>query len=174
MQRMVCLALLATSLAALSSVLAAGKSSMETSRRICISGVYPHLAVFNDRFTETGVGETGIGAVVPWAGKLWAVTYSSHRPQGSADRLYEIAPDLTMTARPESVGGTPANRMIHRESNQLIIGPYLIDAKGVVRVIPPSKMYGRRDVRGQSAVFGNHHARTALPVSDQGRPEAFA
>jgi hypothetical protein len=116
---------------------------METSRRICISGVYPHLAVFNDRFTETGVGETGIGAVVPWAGKLWAVTYSAHRPQGSADRLYEIAGDLSMTVRPESVGGTPANRIIHRESNQLIIGPYFIDEKGGVRVIPPSKMYGR-------------------------------
>ena len=30
---------------------------------VCISGVYPHLAVFNP------YGECGIGAVVPWAGK---------------------------------------------------------------------------------------------------------
>ena len=33
--------------------------------------------------------------------------------------------------------------MIHRESNQLIIGPYVIDAKGNVRVVPPAKMPGR-------------------------------
>jgi len=42
-----------------------------------------------------------------------------------------------------SVGGTPANRMIHRESNQLLIGPYLIDAEKQIRVIPPSSMFGR-------------------------------
>jgi hypothetical protein len=33
--------------------------------------------------------------------------------------------------------------MIHRESQQLFIGPYVIDAKGGVRVIPPEKMFGR-------------------------------
>jgi len=41
------------------------------------------------------------------------------------------------------VGGTPANRLIHRETNQLLIGPYVIDEKGNVRVVPPSKMPGR-------------------------------
>ncbi|MBM4093547.1 MAG: hypothetical protein FJ276_29685 [Planctomycetes bacterium] len=48
-----------------------------------------------------------------------------------------------MTIHPESVGGTPAARMIHRESNQLLIGPYLIDPAGRVRVIPPAHMPGR-------------------------------
>ena len=47
-------------------------------------------------------------------------------------------PHSIASTRPESVGGTPANRMIHRESQQLNIGPYFIDARGHVRAIPPS------------------------------------
>lgn len=101
------------------------------------SGIYPHLAFFNDD------GECGTGAVVPWQDRLWAITYSPHRPNGSSDKLYEIDQDLQLTIRPESVGGTHANRMIHRESNQLLIGPYLIDAERHVRVIPPAEMFGR-------------------------------
>ena len=101
------------------------------------SGIYPHLACFNDE------GECGTGAVVPWADRLWVVTYSPHSPNGSTDKLYEITDDLRMTTRPESVGGTPANRMIHRESNQLFIGPYAIDKNRIVRVIAPSRMPGR-------------------------------
>lgn len=102
-----------------------------------ISGRYPHLAVSSQQ------GECGIGAVVPWAGRLWYITYGPHLPEGSDDKLYELDRDLTPVTRPESVGGTPANRMIHRESNQLSIGPYFIDADRNVRVIPPSRMYGR-------------------------------
>jgi hypothetical protein len=64
-------------------------------------------------------------------------------PKGSSDKLYEITPELNQIVRPESIGGTPANRMIHAESQQLFIGPYAIDADGVVRTIPFSKMYGR-------------------------------
>ena len=103
----------------------------------CFSGRYPHLAVFNDN------AECGIGAVVPWAGKLWVVTYAPHAPRGGDDKLYEIDPRLRIEARPESIGGTPANRLIHRESNQLFIGPYCIDADGNVRVIPYTKALGR-------------------------------
>lgn len=101
------------------------------------SGIYPHLAMFNNQ------GECGTGAVVPWAGKLWVVTYSPHEPRGSDDQLYEITPDLMQTIRPESIGGTPANRMIHEESQQLFIGPYVIDNAGKVRVIPYKNMFGR-------------------------------
>ena len=117
--------------------------------RLKISGVYPHLAAFNEGDgipCEGRVGngiEIGIGAVVPWAGKLWMITYSPHCPQGSSDKLYAIDEKLNIEIKPESVGGTPASRMIHRESNQLIIGPYLVDKTGKVRVIPPSKMPGR-------------------------------
>jgi len=101
------------------------------------SGIYPELAYFNNE------GECGTGAVVPWAGRLWVITYGPHLPYGSSDKLYEVTPDLRQIVRPESVGGTPANRMIHKESNQLIIGPYFISAEGDVRVIPPKLMPGR-------------------------------
>ena len=107
------------------------------SRPAAISGIDPRLAMFNDE------NECGTGAVVPWAGRLWVVTYAPHRPNGSTDKLYEITPELEQIIRPESVGGTPANRFIHRESNQLLIGPYVIDAHGQVRVIPSTRMPGR-------------------------------
>jgi hypothetical protein len=102
-----------------------------------ISGIYPSLAMFNNE------GECGTGAVVPWADRLWVITYGPHLPFGSSDKLYEITPELKQIVRPESVGGTPANRMIHDESQQLFIGPYVIDAERKVRVIPPSIMPGR-------------------------------
>ena len=54
------------------------------------SGVYPHLAWFN-----TG-NECGTGAVVPWADRLWVITYSPHKPLGSDDKLYEIDDDRLM------------------------------------------------------------------------------
>lgn len=101
------------------------------------SGIYPNLAMFNNE------GECGTGAVVPWAGRLWVVTYAPHAPLESSDKLYEITPDLQQIVRPESIGGTPANRMIHGESNQLFIGPYAIGAGGKVRAIPHSAMFGR-------------------------------
>ena len=95
-----------------------------------LSGIHPQLAMFNDE------GECGTGAVVPWADRLWVVTYAPHQPKGSTDKLYEITPDLRQIIRPESIGGTPANRMIHRETKQLIIGPHVIDHNGTVRTIP--------------------------------------
>jgi len=104
---------------------------------LCISGIYPHLAAFSHS------GECGIGVVVPWADRLWYLTYPPHAPQGSSDKLYEIATDMTMTVRPESVGGTHANRLIHRESNQLIMGPYFIDAKRNVRAADLAALHGR-------------------------------
>ena len=73
-----------------------------------ISGIYPHLAVFNDGGDQDR--ECGIGAVVVWADKLWLMTYPPHRRTGSPDKLYEIDEQLRMTVRPESVGGTHAGR----------------------------------------------------------------
>ncbi len=102
-----------------------------------VSGIYPHLAMYNSS------GECGQGAVVAWAGRLWVVTYAPHAPYGSDDGLYEIDSSLHMVRRPESTGGTPANRMIHEPSGQLIIGPYFIDSTRKVRVIPYESMPGR-------------------------------
>ncbi len=102
-----------------------------------ISGIYPRLAYYNNE------GECGTGAVVPWADRLWVITYGPHLPKGSSDKLYEVTPDLQQIVRDESIGGTPANRMIHAESNQLFIGPYAIDQTGKVRTIPYTTMPGR-------------------------------
>src|SRR5690349_13462331 len=74
-------AALAVSLITASSVLAQTKHPE-------FSGIYPHLAFFNNE------NECGTGAVVPWAGRLWAITYAPHKPEGSTDKLYEITPDL--------------------------------------------------------------------------------
>ena len=100
-------------------------------------GVYPHLAYYNNE------GECGTGAVVPWQGKLWVVTYGPHLPWGSSDKLYEIDDTLGIKVRPESIGGTPADRMIHKESGQLIIGPYFIDSLCNVRALSYADAQGR-------------------------------
>ncbi|MDD4515027.1 hypothetical protein [Massilibacteroides sp.] len=102
-----------------------------------LSGIYPHLAYYNNE------GECGTGAVVPWSGNLWVITYGPHLPFGSSDKLYQITPELNQIVREESIGGTPANRMIHKESNQLFIGPYAISEEGNVRAIPYKSMPGR-------------------------------
>ena len=102
-----------------------------------ISGIYPRLAYYNNE------GECGTGAVVPWADRLWVATYGPHLPNGSSDKLYEVTSDYRQIMHKESIGGTPANRMIHKESDQLFIGPYAIDKTGKVRVIPYTVMSGR-------------------------------
>lgn len=114
---------------------------------IFISGVYPHLTTYgvysqNGAHYKAGHNECGIGAVVPWAGKLWMVNYAPHMPRGSDHKLFSIDVDLSqpMTVHPESVGGTPAGRMIHAESNQLLIAHHLIDDRGNVRTISPKEM----------------------------------
>ncbi len=104
---------------------------------ISLSGIYPSLAFFNNE------RECGTGAVVPFADRLWVVTYAPHSPKGSSDKLYEITQELEQIVRPESIGGTPANRMIHDESGQLFIGPYAIDEERNVRTIPYTEMFGR-------------------------------
>ena len=112
-------------------------ASAGSAKPLEFSGIYPHLAQFNNE------GECGTGAVVPWAGRLWTISYGPHLPYGSSDKLYEIDDNLNQTIRPESFGGTHANRMIHKESNQLIIGPYFIDADRNVRVVKSDVMPGR-------------------------------
>lgn len=98
-----------------------------------ISGVIPEAAMVADHSPRT---EAGIGALMPWADRLWAVTYVAHMKQtGSGTGLYEIDQDLTLHKHPKSVVGTYANRLIHGPSHQLFIGPYAIDTTGNVRII---------------------------------------
>lgn len=111
-----------------------------------ISGVYPHLTTYAHARANGKYGygdECGIGAIIPWQGKLYMVNYAAHRPQGSEHKLYIIDKNKNMEIYPGSVGGTPAARMIHAESNQLLIGHYLIDVEGNIRTIPIKEMPGR-------------------------------
>ncbi len=96
-----------------------------------VGNVFPHLTVYADGSTS----ETGIGALIPWANKLWAVGYVAHI-QGDGIGLYEIDEDMSWRKHPESVTGTFANRLVHWDSNQAIIGPHVIDPDGNVRTIP--------------------------------------
>ena len=123
---------------------------------VSFGGRYPHLAVSNAQ------GECGIGAVVPWAGKLWFITYGPHLPLGSDDGLYELHESLALARRPESVGGTPAARLVHRETDTLAIGPYLIDQAGSVHAIPPAEMEGRLTAHAR----GLAHADQSILVYD--------
>ena len=79
--------------------------------------------------------ECGIGALMPWADGLYAVTYNSHKKAtGTGLGLYRLDERL----KPELIhlhNGTHANRYIHHQSNQCIIGPYIIDSQGNWRFI---------------------------------------
>lgn len=80
--------------------------------------------------------ECGIGALMPWADSLWAVTYDSHmQGTGYGLGLYRIDENLK-GERVHVHNGTHANRLIHRESNQCFLGPYVIDGKGNWKHIP--------------------------------------
>ena len=97
-----------------------------------ISGVRPHLAVKAAHLPKRT--ETGIGALMPWADRLWFVTYVAHkRGTGDGTGLFSADDDMTVTKHSDSVVGTYANRMVHRESVQCIIGPHIISAEGEVR-----------------------------------------
>lgn len=79
--------------------------------------------------------ECGVGALMPWADSLWAVTYNSHKePSGTGLGLYRIGEDLK-TELVHVHNGTHANRYLHKESSQVFIGPYAIDPKGNWRFI---------------------------------------
>ncbi len=99
-----------------------------------VSGVIPSLSV------KAGLGpprsECGVGALFAWANRLWVITYVSHKSSsGVGTGLYEIDENLRMVKRPESRTGTYTNRYVHWPSNQLIIGPHVIDDKCRVRTV---------------------------------------
>jgi len=103
-------------------------------RPVQIQGVFPSLTVFAPGAGSTS--ETGIGALIPWADRLWAIGYVAHI-KGEGIGLYEIREDMTMRLHPQAVTGTFANRLVHWETKQAVIGPHVIDAEGKVRTIEP-------------------------------------
>jgi len=103
-------------------------------RPLFVSGIAPNLCLG----AELGPPRTECapGALFGWADRLWAITYvSSKSTSGVGTGLYQITPDFQLIKRPESLVGTYTNRMAHYPSNQLIIGPYAIDAERNVRTI---------------------------------------
>lgn len=80
--------------------------------------------------------ESGVGALIAWADRLWAVTYVSSRggKSGTGTGLYCIDENLDIQQVHVS-NGVYANRLLHAPSNQVSIGPYMIDMKGNFRVI---------------------------------------
>lgn len=107
---------------------------VERGPHVPISGVYPHLAVKADLLPART--ESGIGALMPWAGRLWFVSYVAHlASSGGGTGLFEVDENFTIRKHSESIVGTYANRMIHAPSSQLLIGPHVIDVDGNARTI---------------------------------------
>jgi len=136
-------AVLVLSRGALAVVLAAlvllGAASGEVPLpRVQVGGVFPHLTVMAPGVSSDS--ETGIGALVAWADRLWAIGYVAH-VKGEGIGLYEIGADMSFRLRPESVTGTFANRLVHWESRQAFIGPHAIDPEGRVRTIEALKTH---------------------------------
>lgn len=97
-------------------------------------GVVPSLAISADLGPPRS--ELGIGGLMPWNGRLYVVTYVSHKAKsGTGAGLYWIDQQMRMHRCPEGRDGTYANRFIHWESNQLIIGPHLIDPDHNIRTV---------------------------------------
>lgn len=105
-----------------------------TDAPVVISGVLPRLGV-NASLTGPR-SESGIGALMPWADRLWFVTYTAHtNTTGSGTGLYWVDPSMRLHKHPASVVGTYANRFVHLPSEQMIIGPHVIDTNNKVRTV---------------------------------------
>jgi hypothetical protein len=101
---------------------------------LSFSGVVPSLAQVADLGPPRS--EIGIGCLMPWNGKLYVLNYASHRRHtGTGTGLRVISGDFSMIKHPQAVDGTYANRMVHFASNQIIIGPHVIDANHNVRTV---------------------------------------
>jgi hypothetical protein len=99
-----------------------------------ISGVIPAYAQCADLGPPRS--ECGVGCLMPWNGRLYILNYVSHRRHsGTGTGLRVIDENFKMTLHPNTVDGTYANRFIHYKSNQLIIGPHVIDTKHHVRTV---------------------------------------
>ncbi|MHB1155391.1 MAG: hypothetical protein ACYC26_00990 [Phycisphaerales bacterium] len=101
------------------------------------SGVVPSLAQIGDLGPPRS--EIGVGCLMPWAGKLYVLNYNSHKEHsGRGVSLRRIHEDMSMELVPETRGidGTYTNRFVHHDSNQIIIGPHVIDAQHEIRTVP--------------------------------------
>lgn len=98
------------------------------------SGVVPAFAQVADFGPPRS--EVGVGCLMPWQGRLYVLNYVSHRRHsGTGTGLRVIHEDFRMERHPQAVDGTYANRFVHRESNQLIIGPHVVNTRHEVRTV---------------------------------------
>lgn len=80
--------------------------------------------------------ESGIGALMPWGGRLWFVSYTAHKAKtGSGTGLFYVDESMKLHRHEASVVGTYANRFVHDKTEQMILGPHVIDADNKVRTI---------------------------------------
>lgn len=99
-----------------------------------VSGVIPAFAQTADFGPPRS--ECGVGCLMPWNGKLYILNYVSHRRHtGTGTGLRVIDENFQMTRHPDGVDGTYANRFIHWETSQLIIGPHVIDKDHNIRTV---------------------------------------
>jgi hypothetical protein len=100
------------------------------------SGVVPSLAQVADLGPPRT--ECGVGCLMPWSGKLYVLNYNSHKEHsGRGTSLRRISADMSMevVAETKGIDGTYTNRFIHLPSNQLIIGPHVIDKDHKIRTV---------------------------------------
>ena len=99
---------------------------------VSFSGIVPSLAVTAETAPVVPDdlpkrSESGVGALFPWADRLYMVSYLSVPNYGAGTGLYEIDEDLNMI-KIINHSSVYANRMLHHWTDSLIIGPYVIDA----------------------------------------------
>ncbi|KAH9500232.1 hypothetical protein Btru_077534 [Bulinus truncatus] len=95
-----------------------------------VNGIFPNLAVVADSGPVRS--ESGVGALMPWADKLYMVSYLSVPGGGSGAGLYVIDSTFQME-KVRDHNSTFANRLLHRQTNQIIIGAWVVDMLGQIK-----------------------------------------
>ena len=78
--------------------------------------------------------ECGVGAMMAWADALYYITYLSVPNAGNGTGLYQLFPNMTQIVLAEH-SSVFANRLLVPGMQSIVIGPYVIDAQGGIRVI---------------------------------------
>jgi hypothetical protein len=98
---------------------------------VSTSGVFPALTAAAPGAKRS---ESGHGALMAWAGSLWALSYLSVPDAGSGTGLFRI--DANMVQQQVAFhNSTYANRLMIPGLQSIVIGPYVIDLQGNVRVL---------------------------------------
>lgn len=96
-----------------------------------INGIFPSLSV--SATSGPNRSECGIGALMPWADSLYLVSYLSVPYAGNGTGLYRIDANFQLIKLADH-RSTFANRLLHKETNQIIIGAWAIDLHGNLQV----------------------------------------